>query len=208
MFTPREPWRPFHGGAKALPLTKTQHDREARELWDDVVKRQKHVQDVEQAAKDAVEAVQAAHRALEAEVKRAADAGEVSSLDAQLLQKREQLMAEAAPEIHEQRKRRAGEHYQQAEEDYLRFLAAHSLDFVAELTPEAKKVSEEYVRVYEEMAARLRPIERRYAEIRDAVTLALGGDSRFRPDDLPEPQDFRRPPLPSEESIERAREAA
>ncbi len=190
-------WRPFHGGVREFPLDgKSEIDRQGNALWQEIKRRRKHLAAVEQAARDAVQAVQVAHDAYVAEVERAAASGEISSIDAQLLAKRNAAEAEASPEVQNPRKHAAQALVDAAEHAYLEFIKAHGGELVEEIKPEAERVAAEYLKVQEECEAKLRPLRERHAQIRDAVTLFIGQNPGFSPSDLPDPQQYHKPPLP------------
>lgn len=194
--TPNHPW---HGGARPLAHVNGELGREAAALWATVEQRRSHVAAVEEAARDAEEAARQAHQALEAERARAADAAEVSPLDAQLLAKRDQLIAEASPEIHNPRRHAAAELVQQAEADYLAWLRQNTDPLLDALRPACEKVAADWIAQNDENYKRIRPIEERAAALRDAVQLVAGSDpDRFSGVDLPGAAEPQKPPFPTE----------
>ncbi len=195
---PREQWRPFAGEAREFPLKgNSEAHQKARRLYENIKKRREHAEDVARAERDAQEAVVVAQQALEAERQRAANSGELSRLDAELLQKVKAAIADANPEIHNPRTARASELLRAAENEYLGFLRDHSVEFVQELAPEAEKVSQDFIALREEWAKKRRPVEQRWAELNDAARLLIGNDERFRASDLPEGIAFETPPFPA-----------
>jgi hypothetical protein len=199
---------PWHGGARPLTHVNGELGREAAALWATVDQRQSHVAAVEQAARDAEQAAQQAHQALEAERARAADAAEVSTLDAQLLAERDQLIAEASPEIHNPRRHAAAELVQQAETDYLAWLRQNTDALLAALRPACEKVAKDWNAQNDANYKAIRPVEARAAALRDAVQLVAGNDDRLSPDDLPGAAEPQKPPFPVDAVARIAREAA
>src|SRR6185437_7830195 len=168
--------------------------------------RRAHVLAVEENRRDAEAAVITADQAYRAEVERAAEAGEVSPLDAELLAKREQLVTEAWPEIHNERKHAAEQLVSDAEAALFAFLGQNADALLDALRGEAEKVAREYIAVRDENAKRLRPLEERSASVRSAVQLVAGNDTRFWPDELPEGVDWHKPQFPFASLEREARE--
>lgn len=200
----QDAWRPFHGAPRALLLSATPLDKEAAALWQKVLAAREHVAQVEKAEQQLVRDVQRAHAEYEGEMERARQAGEVSTFGPELLTKRNQLEAQAQSDLFPRQQSAAKNALEKAERTYLMFLADHSLEFVAELTPEAEKIVAEYVKASEEVNARLRPIQQRHNELLSAARLVVGNNEHFRPGDLPAPTEYREPPLPSREAVARA----
>lgn len=199
---PAEPWSSFQGGPAQFPLNgDSEIDGEAQRLWQAYWERVQHVATVEQGAKDATEAIHIAHSAYLAEVERAAEAGEVSTLDQELMAKRDACEKEVLSGVHEKRKRAAQDLAYHAEQDYLRFINDHAFDFVAEVEAEGVKVAAEYRKIHDETRKRLAPLEQRHQQIRAAVRFFVGDTEPFTLEDLPE--DPGVPPLPTEESLQR-----
>lgn len=196
-------WRPFHDGPKALPLSATPLDKEAVALWQKVLNAREYVAQVQKAEQDLIQELQCVHAEYEAEMERAGQAGEVSTLGPELLAKRDQLEAQARSDLHPRQQSAAKNALEKAERTYLGFLADHTLEFLAEMAPEAEKVAAEYVKVSEEVNARLRPIEQRHRDLLNAVRVVVGNNEHFRPADLPAPTEYRQPPLPSAEAMAR-----
>lgn len=197
-------WRPFHNGPRALLLSQTPLDKEAAGLWQKVLAAREHVAEVEKAEQQLVQDIQSVHAEYETEMERAGQAGEVSTRGPELLTKRDQLEAQAQSDLYPRQRNAAKNALEKAERTYLMFLADHTLEFLAELAPEAEKVAAEYIKVSKEINARLLPIEQRHRDLLNAARLVVGNNEHFHPDDLPAPTEYREPPLPSAEAITRA----
>jgi hypothetical protein len=212
-----EQWRNWQGHPRPFPtdLIKSDHAAEAARLWATVEQRRSHVHDVEAAHKRAEQAVRDAQVAYESEVQRAAQAGEVSTRDAELRSEWERLVRElepsdAGPLVHYQRRYAAVSLAEASEADYLAFVTQHSDEFLSVLAPACEKAAAEWISVNDANYKRLRPVELRHGELRDAVQLVIGADTRFSESDLPPGNEYQRPPLPVEAlaRIEEERHAA
>jgi hypothetical protein len=165
------PWRHFRDAILPPPVD----DPEAQELYDAYSKRAAHVKAIDDAERDAQLAVDIAHAAYQSELARAANEGVVSEIDGQLLAAREQAIASAHPELHQERREGAQALLEDAKRRYLRHVDLHALAYIAALEPEAVKVATEIAKVQADAERKLKPLQARHAELVQAHTFLLGG---------------------------------
>lgn len=196
------PWRPFRGGAAPFPVEPTTPlAKEAAQLWQKIEAQLAHIETIEQARRDAHQALELATEAYEVEVNRAGRAGEVSTTDAALLATRERCREATNPTIYNDRARVAAEQLHALEWEYLRYIDDHALELVAELKDRAERVAAKYRKVIEEFNKRLAPIHQEHALLVDAVRFLIGNTCPFEGADIP--TDFSEPPYPTAEALAR-----
>jgi hypothetical protein len=179
------PWHSFREGVTPFPLKGTSKiDNEARELYQIVEQRQKHVADVDSAEKDARLALGLAEDSYRAELARSAEAGVVSSIDGELLAACESAAAAASPQLHQARRQRANSLANEAESAYLAFIDAHAVEFVRETQDDARRIAGKYARLREEAAKLLQPVEQEHQALVAATQFIAGGTSPLTFDDV------------------------
>jgi hypothetical protein len=204
---PAPPWRPWIGssvlspGLFAIRIPKSELAREAQELHAEWIKRAGHIAAVEQVETDAVEAIHVAHRAVLAEIERAASEGVVSTIGQALVATRDAAEAAAHPSLHRPHREAALDLATNAQECFGRFIEEHALSLLDELRPEAERVAAEYVKVKNAAEAQLGPLAAQSDRLRDAVRELLGRVEPFRDEDIP--ADPGLAPLPTAEAMER-----
>jgi hypothetical protein len=206
---PEKPWRAWIGASTLSPgifpirLPRSDIAREAQELHAEWIKRAGHVAAVEQVETDAVEAIHIAHRAVLAEVERAAGEGVVSTIGQDLVAKRDAAEAAAHPSLHRPHRQAALDLAINAQEAYGHFIEERALALLDELRPEAERVAAEYAKITAAAEAELRPLREQSARLRDSACELLGRVEPFRPEDIP--ADPTVAPLPTAGSLERYR---
>jgi hypothetical protein len=178
--------------------------KELRDLYDDLARRAEYLREAEPGPDRAREAWEAAHLAYRQEIERAAEAGEVSTLDAELLAKAKAADAARDGNLHNERISAARRPAIEARDRYERFIRDHAAELLIELAPAAERNAAEWNRANEEARKKLDPIETEHRRIANAVEYLLTTTQPFRSDDFPR-EDYARPALPSEDSLARYR---
>lgn len=200
---PDEPWRPF-GGDDPTPLSgDSELEREVNALHADWRTRLAYRNAAEQALNDARRGVDELHGAFVAELERAAQAGEGSTLARELKEKRDAANTDAFNGDLQSAIDAATRAVDQARERYYSYLEQHWPALIADKRAAAAKVASDHAKAYEELQRKLAPIQARWASLWEDSRAIVGHIHDFTLADLPQLNDFGSAPIPSAEAIER-----
>ncbi|MGA2454853.1 MAG: hypothetical protein ABSG93_15155 [Solirubrobacteraceae bacterium] len=198
-----EPWRPW-GGDPCKLAGGSELVRGANALADAWVERNRHLEDVKAEPERARQALMLLHQEYLAELERASLAGEISTLAPALEAKRDSAEADTKATRFQDAVNIAGQLVEDARLTYENYLVTNSTALLAEITPEAVKVTRDIERLRVELAAKLAPLETRWCEIlvksQKAVGFVTDGPRRS---DFPAEGEYDRAPVPSAESLAR-----
>jgi len=163
-------WRPFTQALRTgghLPLSaedaKTPLMKELVSLQSEHTTRLGQLADRKREADAAAEAVPAAEAALRAEIQRAANAGEVSDKEPELLAALDKARAAADRRLHTQRVEAAEGLATQARDRIDRFIDKNGVALIEELHPEGEKVAQAIRKAYEKIAPQVKEWNRLHA---------------------------------------------
>jgi hypothetical protein len=199
---PEVPWKSW-GGAPAPLSGDTPLIREANQLHEDWRKRSQFLADAKRECEDARLGVMALHGAYVEEVRRAAEAGERSTLSADLQSKRDGAERVFRGTAWDESINGASAAVAQAAEQHSSFLENNWPALIGELRPEAAQVVRDYAKAYDELRKKLEPLEGRWAELLEHSRQIIGGVHDFVREDLPALGEYAKSPLPSADAIER-----
>ncbi|HXQ30126.1 MAG TPA: hypothetical protein VN848_12770 [Gemmatimonadales bacterium] len=198
-----EPWRPFAGDPTPLLSGDSELEREINALYEDWRKRMVLLHEAERAPEDARQGVIALHEAFLAELDRAAQAGEGSTLVRELKEKRDAAETEARGADFQAAIDAAARAVEHARERYVSHLEQNWPALIAAKRAEAAKVAADHAKAYEELQRKLAPIQARWASLWEDSRAIVGHIHDFTLADLPPLNDFGSAPIPSAEAIER-----
>jgi hypothetical protein len=169
-------WTPF-GEARNFPADQlTSEGKDAWQRWQDA---EQGVQTLHKARKDAVEAATLAREALDAEIEKSAETG-VPGQEVKLTVKLNACIAEADPEIHDRRIKRAESLAYTAQQSYEQHLANNLDEYLALLEPLAVEVATQIVEATAAYEQKIGPL---HAPCCPSIGCRSGPGpvSRFRP---------------------------
>jgi hypothetical protein len=197
-----EPWRPWAGDPTPLsgdsPLV-----REANALHADWQKRVEYLDAAQGAPGDAERGIIALHQSYLAEIERAAQVGEASTVANDLRAKRDAAERDARATAWGESIAAAQRAVDDAEGRYVAFFEQHWRELHNERAAAAQKLAGEYVTANEELWRKLAPIQEAWGRIWEDSRKTVGYISGFSRADMPALGEYATPPLPSVESVAR-----
>jgi hypothetical protein len=194
--SPEQRWQPWGGDPAPLagdsPLIK-----EANALQAIYASRAANLALAQRAPDDATEAIIKLHQSYLAELERAANNGEPSTVAADLKRKRDETEAAAKGADFEAIINAATVAVENARECYKAFLEDHWTELLDEIRPAAIEVVREHAKITAEAEQRLAGVHTQWALIHETSRQIVGNlDGLFRRSDLPELGDYSKLPLP------------